>query len=610
MASTDAALFKANFKPGFYRESTRYAEEGRWYEGDKVRFREGRPENIRGWTKRSTTTFEGTARDLLLWTDNDTQRLAAWGTEKKLYVYVNDEITDITPIVSVRPATSAFNTSIGSGRVRVSIASHGRVVGDYVEVSSTTSIGSNIVLSSAGFGGPVYPVVSVSGLHEFFISVASAAVATQVSAGDGEVRFLLGTQLADSISGLGFGAGVYNAGVSTTGARAWNQPTSSSDITFLGNQWSLDTFGEDMLACRRGSRIYFWDRDGAATPQRATLVTASPSVNDFILVSPDNQQVISLGCTGVAAPYSPLRVRWSNARDYTNWTPSVSSTAGEIDLTDGTRLIGGIRSRNQITVWTDNAVYGMQYVGGGYIYNTKQLGTNCGLIGPHAAVDYDGRSFWMSNNNFYAYDGQVRNLNASVRRYVYENINKNQYDKVFAGVNSEFKEIIWLYPSLNSNECDSYVIFNPEEGHWVFGTTKWSTFKDRNVFDNPITTGTDNYLYDAEPADTYTGDGGAIPSYIESADFDMEEGVDIMFLDKIIPDFTINNGTINFTIKTKDYPSGTEKIKGPYTINSGTRKIDLRARGRQAKVRVSTASQGVQWRWGAVRMSAQKDGFR
>lgn len=610
MSSTDAFLAKLQFLPGFHRESTRYAEEGRWYDGDKVRFRSGRPENMRGWEKRSTTQFDGTARDLLLWVDNDTQKLAAFGTEKKLYIYNNDTITDITPIVSTATLTSAFNTSAGDFLVRVSSANHNRNVGDYIEVSSTTTIGGNIVLSSAGYGGPIYTIVSVSGLHEFYISVASAASATETSAGDGEANFLLASQDSDSISGLGYGAGVYNAGVSTTGVRAWNTAASASNITFLGSNWSLDNYGEDLLACRRGGRIYVWDRDAAATPERATLVTASPSVNDFILVSPNDRHVISLGATGFAAAYSPLRVRWSDQNDYTNWTPSVSSTSGELDLADGTRLVGGVRSRNQIHLWTDKSIYGMEYTGPPFTFRIRQLGTNCGLVGPHAAVDFDGRAFWMGHDNFYTYDGQVKNLSCSIRRYVFEDYNEDNEDKVYAGVNSEFKEIIWLYPKADSSECNAYAILNVEEGSWVYGTTKWSTFKDRNVFDNTITTGTDSYLYNNEPDDIYTGDGESISSYIESSDFDLDEGLDIMFVDKIIPDFTINDGSLCFSITTKLYPTGPDITKGPFEINSDTRKIDLRARGRQARVRVSSCSEDIRWQYGAVRISSQKDGMR
>jgi acyl-[acyl carrier protein]--UDP-N-acetylglucosamine O-acyltransferase len=605
MSSTDGTLLKLTYQAGFHRETTRYTEEGKWFDGDKVRFREGRPENLRGWVKRVDTPFDGTARDLRIWSDNNTRRLASFGTEKKLYVYDGNNNVDITPIVSSTTFTSAFATQATSFLVSVSSASHNRVIGDFVLISSSTTIGGSIVL-----GTSVYEIISVTDDDNFTISAATAASATQTSAGEGTGQFLLETGSNIAIAGLGFGAGVYNAGVSVTGERAWDEPAESSNIILQGTQWSLDNWGEDLIVCRRGGKIYYWDRDATASPSRAVVVTASPAQSNSILVSPNDRHVISLGATGFAADYSPLRVRWSDQEDYTNWTPSVSSTSGEVELTDGTRIIGGVRSRNQINIWTDKSMYGMTYVGNPFVFQFRQLGTNCGLLGQHACVDYDGRAFWMSDDNFYSFDGQVRNLRSTVRRYVFDNINFNQLDKVYAGVNSEFKEIIWLYPSSQSTECDSYVIYNPEENHWVYGTCKWTTFKDRNVYDNTITTGSDSYLYDNEPVDIYTGDNETIPNFCESSDFDVEEGMDMIFIDKLIPDFEFNDGTIAIKITTKEYPTGPETVKGPYYINAGTRKVDLRARGRQARIRVSAASNNTYWRWGAVRISGQRDGNR
>ena len=605
MASTDGTLLKLTYQPGFHRETTRYTEEGKWFDGDKVRFREGRPENIRGWSKRVTTPFDGTARDLLVWSDNQTERLAAFGTEQKLYAYEGTDNVDITPIVTTTALVSVFSVASGSPLVNVSSAAHNREVLDWILISSTTTIGGNIVL-----GTDTYDVVSVADVNHYIISATQAASVTETSAGAGSQSFLIKSGEFIAIAGLGFGADVYNAGVSVTGVRAWNRPTSTSPFTFENAQWSLDNFGEDLLACRRGGQIYFWDRSDGATPQRATLVTASPANIRSILVSPNDRHVIALGSTGIDDTFSPLRVRWSDQEDFNNWTPSVSSTSGEVELTDGTRIIGGVRSRNQINIWTDKSLYGMSFVGNPFVFQFRQLGTNCGLIGQHACVDYDGRAFWMSDDNFYSFDGQVRNLRSTVRRYIFDDINFSQLDKVYAGVNSEFKEIIWLYPSAASEECDSYVIYNPEEDHWVYGTCKWTTYQDRSVFNNTITTGSDRYLFDNEPFNIFTGDGETIPNFVESSDFDFEDGMDIIFIDRIIPDFDMNDGTLAIKITTKQFPTGPETVKGPYYINSGTRKVDLRARGRQARVRVSAASNNGSWRWGAVRISGQRDGNR
>ena len=607
MPSTDSTFFKLDFKAGFHRESTRYAEEGKWFDGDHVRFREGRPENIRGYSKKSATQYIGTARDLLTWAGNNTQKYLSWGTEH-LWFFLHEDIQyDITPVVSTAALTSAFATTGGSTKITVSVAGHTRSVGDYLFFTSTAAMASgtiNVVSDTT-----IYSVLSVVDANKFTITSPVTAGATETSVGgSGTVHFLLETGISVATPGLGFGAGVFNAGASATGERAWNSPAETSNITFALTTWSLDNWGEDVLACRRGSQIFYLDINASVTPERAVVVTASPAVNNSILVSPNDRHVISFGCTGFASAFSPLRVRWSDSEDYTNWTPSVSSTSGEVDLISGTEIVGAVRSRNQINILTDQALYGMTYTGGNDIFSFRQLGSNCGLIGPHAAVDYDGTPFWMSHNNFYMFDGQVKNLKSTIRRELFGNFANAQKDKVYAGVNSEFKEVIWLYPSASGTECDSYAIYNPEENHWVYGTTKWTTFKDRAVYNNTITTGSDSYIYDNEPTGVYTGDNLAISSYLESADIDLEEGVDMMFVDKIIPDFTINDGVLQFTVSTKKYPNDSLTVKGPYSITSSTKKIDLRARGRQARVRVSSASTGIDWRWGAVRAAAQKDG--
>lgn len=607
MSSTDSTFFKLNFKPGFHRESTRYAEEGKWFDGDHVRFREGRPENIRGYQKKNATQYTGTARDLLVWAANDTQQLLSWGTEH-LWYFLHDDIPyDITPVVSTAVATSAIDTTSGSTKITVNITGHTRSVGDYLFFTSTDTVGGGLI--NLVTDTTIYSVLSVVDANTFTVSSPVTAGATETSVGGtGTAHFLLETGISVATPGLGFGAGVYNAGVSTTGERAWSDPATESNITFALTTWSLDNWGEDVIACRHGSRIFYLDIDASVTPERATVIPNSPAINNHILVSPNDRHLISFGCTGFASPYSPLRVRWSDSEDYDNWTPSVSSTSGEVDLIGGTEIVTAVRSRNQINILTDKSLYGMTFVGGNDVYSFRQLGTNCGAIGPHAAVDYDGTPMWMSQNNFYMFDGQVKNLKSTIRRHLFESFNMAQKDKVYAGVNSEFKEVIWLFPSDAGTECDSYAIFNPEENTWVYGTSKWTTFKDRTVFDNTITTGSDGYVYDNEPTGVYTGDDLAIPSFIESADLDLEEGLDIMFVDKIIPDFTINDGTLQFTLSTKKYPNGPLTVKGPYSITAATQKIDLRARGRQVRVKVSSASSGIDWKWGAVRAGAQKDG--
>ena len=611
MASTSGRLATLKFIPGFHRESTQYAEEGKWYDGNRVRFREGKPENLRGYDKALETTYTGIARDIITWSDNDTKKFASFGTEKFLYAIKSNELYDITPFVSTVALTSVFDTSIGSPLVVVSVTNHGVSVNDRIFISSATSIGNSGILLSGE-----YSVVAVADLNSFTISATTTATNTVSQGGTADLEFILPTENTTPIQGTGYGAATYNAGVSTTSARAWNQPAAEGAITFLNSQWTLDNWGEDMVACRRGGRIFYFDADSSTTPERAVVVSASPSVTNYIRVSPNDRHLIAFGTNEYGTGnYNPMLVRWSDQEDYTNWTPSISSTSGEVVLTGGTEIVGSIRSRNAIHVWTNTAMYTQQYVGPPFIFSFQQVGTNCGLIAPHAAVDVDGISYWMGEDNFYAFDGRVRNLECTVRRYLYDSFNMVNKDKVFAGVNAEFNEIMWLYPSGSSTEPDSYIIYNYKENHWVYGTTFYSVLASERVFDNTLGAGqvsatAPRYIWNNEPDGTYTGDGKILTSYLESSSFDIDDGNELLFVDRIIPDYTItNNGSIQFSIMFSEYPNSTPITKGPYTIQQSTKKVDLRGRGRQAEIIVSASSDGG-WRWGSVRANIQPDGMR
>jgi hypothetical protein len=315
----------------------------------------------------------------------------------------------------------------------------------------------------------------------------------------------------------------------------------------------------------------------------------------------------------VSGAFNPMLVRWSDQDNRSNWVPSVSSTSGEVVLTDGTRIIGAQRSKNAINIWTDNALWLMAFAGPPFTFNFDQAGTNCGLVGPHASIDYNGVTYWMGYDNFYSFTGQVKVLDCTVRRYVFDRLNTTYYDKVYTGINTEFKEIIWLYVSDSATECDSYVIFSPEEGYWVYGDTFYTTFNDREVYGNTITTGattTGNYLYNNEPAGIFTGDGSTLISFVESADFDVDDGNAIMFMNRIIPDFNLSTGKIKLHVVTKQFPESTESTTKEFDITGTTKKVDFRARGRQAKIRVSCESNNASWRWGSIRLALQGDGGR
>ena len=610
-------LRKIKLKQGLHRESTQYEEQGKWYDGDRVRFRAGKPENMRGYETKVSATFEGNARDLITYKSANSKKRAVFGTPDRLYEHDGDRIVDITPITTAVTLANVFGTSSGSTRVCCSDAAHGRAVGDYVYFTSSAAF-NNVSLQ-----GNTYQIVSVDSAAVFTISVTDAANATASDTGSATFNYLIPTGNSIAVGGTGYGAALYQATVCASDTRAWNQAASAdaTDIVFDITQWSLDNWGDDVVANRNGSNIYYFESDASTVPVRATSITTSPISVNSIVVSPNDRHLIALGANEysptatVSGTFNPMLVRWSDQDDRTNWVPSVSSTSGEVVLTDGTRIVGGVRSRTAINIWTDNALWLMQFAGPPFTFKFTQAGTNCGMIAPHAAVDYNGITFWMGYDNFYKYDGAVRTLDCTVRKYIFDRLNTKYKDKVFTGINSEFKEIIWLYASDESGvtDCDSYVIFSPENNYWTYGTGIFTTYADQQVFGNTITTGVssnESRLYNNEPPDYFTANNNTITSFIESADFDIKDGNQILYMNRLIPDFDLSTGKLKVKIITKNYPESSESTTKEFEVTQLTDKVNFRARGRQAKIRVSCSSQNASWQWGEVRLAVQGDGER
>ena len=609
-------LAKFEFQQGFHRETTAYAEGQRWFDGNYVRFRAGRPENMRGYETRALgVTFDGSARDLITWSDSDSKKRAIFGTPDKLYAHEGDQIYDITPITTAVTLANVFGTSSGSTRVCCSDASHGRVVGDYVFFTSSAAF------NAVSLQDKTFPVISVESANVFTISVTGAADATESDTGTATFNYYIPTGNSIAAAGLGYGAARFQATVCASQTRAWNQPASagSSGIVFGITQWSLDNWGEDVVANRKGSNIFYFDSDASVLPTRATSVTTSPIQTNSIIVSPNDRHLVALGTNEYAADatvsgtFNPMLVRWSDQDDRTNWVPSISSTAGEVVLTDGTEIIGAVRSKTAINIWTDNSLWLMEFAGPPFTFRFTQAGTNCGMVGQHGGVDFGGITYWMGYDNFHRFTGQVEDVSCTVRRYIFDDINRDYYDKVFAGINSEFNEIIWLYASGTKTECDKYVIYNPIDDYWIYGEMIFTTFADKEVFGNTLTTGVTvagNNIYNNEPIDVFTGSGETITSFVESGDFDIDDGNAIMFMNRIIPDYDLSGGKIKMKFTTKQYPESTETITKEFDITNTTEKVNFRSRGRQAKVRVSCDSNNASWRWGSLRLGIQGDGGR
>lgn len=620
-----AIIVPLDFKAGINRENTQYTTGGYWYDGNKVRFRSGKPENIRGWAKKLPTLYSGVARDLTSWSSLSGNLYAAFGTDQLLYIYGGGTLYDITPVnVCVQTSSQApiFYSSTGSTKLVVDWVSQSP---DLVAIGLTQNTFVIVSAGSQSVGG--IPIsgkfrtsipVNLSTNRYFKLITSTTATGNASSSISSSFTFLLNAGSQTQVEDLGYGTYLWNEPRSSLGAgTGWGTPASvGQGFAVLPRNWSLSQWGEDLIACPRGGQIYVWSENGG-TGQRATVITSCPSQNTIALVSPLDRHMIALGTLTTTSVFDPLLVRWSDAENYNQWITSITNTAGEQRLGDGSKIIGAINSKNQILVWTDNSLYSMAFVGVPFIFQFQQIGTNCGLVGMHSAVEADGRAFWMSNKDFYYYEGgAVKTLPCTVNAYIFENLNSSYTDKVFCGFNTEFTEITWLYPSSNSTECDSYVIYSPLENWWSYGTAKWTTWEDKKLYGNVLTTGSDSYLYDNEPKNVYTGDGQNLSSYIQSGDFDLDKqasGNNIVFINRVIPDFDLPlGGDVTFTLSFKKYPqSSSSTAKGPYTVTNTTEKISLRGRGRQVNLKVQHGSQAnTQWRFGSMTADMTADGER
>lgn len=592
MASNDLTLVPFEIAPGLKRQSTQTAAKGAWYDSDKVRFRDGRPESMRGWQVR-TGAYLGTARDLVTWQDLNNQPLAAWGTECKLYLYEGGASYDITPVAT---STSVnITTSAGSPFYLVSGANGGILAGDYTILSSV-NVGQTVISGQ-------YQAVSVIGLNAFVVSAPTAAVSSGVSASRADI--LLNCGASSSYFTAGYGAGTYGTGAYGVGG--------GGSFFVEARTWSLDTWGEDLLANPRGGKLYLWD---ASEPvgSRAYAVTAAPSVVDFTVVSQQDRHAFALGTTDVlTGVYNPLLVRWCSQEDLNDWAVSATNTAGFKELRPGTRLMGGVNTKNGLLIWSDNAAHLAQYIGPPFTFGFQELGTGLGLIAPNAGVDLNGVVYWMSRDNFFRFDGQVRPLPPDIRKDVFDDFNRTQAIKVYAGTNREFDEVIWLYPSANSQEIDRYALFNARENVWAWGNFTWTAWADRGVFPNILTaSGADARIYDHELQGYYEANGAPMNSWVESGFFDIEGGGQMMYTDKLVPDteFDGPGGYIDIYLQLRKYPNGQAMLRGPYRVLADTKFVSPRGRGRQAAITVAASTGTARWRLGAMRVALGKDGYQ
>ena len=557
-------LQQLKFKPGIDKEATVYSNEGGWYEMDKVRFRAGYPEKIGGWSKLSNNTFIGVCRSLFSWVNLSQELFTSVGTNIKYYIEQGGVYYDVTPLRATTAAGDVTFAAVnGATTITVTDASHGAAVGDYVTFSGAASLGGNI---TADVLNKEYVVVTAPTANTFTITATTAANSSDTGNGGsstvGKYQISTGPSVAVPVSG--WGAGSWGTGVWGTGT------INTADLEGI-RLWSQNTFGEDLVFGPRGGGLYYFDSSvGVGT--RGVLVSSLggasnvPTIQNYILVSDSSRFTFCFGANTLGtSTQDPLLIRWSDQEDVTNWTPSDTNQAGDVRLSKGSEIITAKQSRQEILVWTDSALYSMQYVGfGSGIWSTQLVGDNISIASQNAAAYSAGISFWMGLGKFYMYDGRVQPLPCSVKRYIFNDINEEQYQQVHAGTNEQYNEVWWFYCSSGSEQIDRYVVYNYVQNIWYYGTMGRTAWLDSEVRINPIAATYNNklVLHESGVDDAEASNPVAIDSYISSSQFDIDTGDRFSFVWRVLPDVT-------FTGSTSDAPSATMTLLPLASSGSG-----------------------------------------
>jgi len=684
-------LQKILFKPGVNKENTRYTTEGGWYECDKIRFRQGNPEIIGGWQRISASTFNGTCRSLWNWTTLANLNLVGVGTNTKFYIQKGGTYNDITPIrVTTTLGTNPF-TGNGTTTVTVTATAHGATTGSFVTFSGVT--GTYAATLNAEFqitvvGANSYTITTSSVVAAGATGGSAVSAAYQVNAGPAYAIPLTGWGAG------AWGAGTWgNGGTSSIALQLWSQVNYGEDLVFGprgGGLYYWDATGgvttRGVLLNSLGGTVTFTNASptvvtstvlytegaalkfsGGSLPTGVTAGTTYyvfqvngltfnlldnagneintsssgsgavstivdvPTVQNSITVSDTSRFIIVFGCNDYgSAALDPMLIRWSAQDDPYNWTPDPTNQAGFVRVSHGSEIVATVQTRQEVLVFTDSAVYSLQYLGPPYVWAPQLLGDNISIEGPNAAVIASGIVYWMGVDKFYMYDGRVQTLNCDLRRYVFGDFNQAQAAQVFAGTNEGFNEVWWFYCSANSNDIDRYVIYNYLEKIWYYGTMARTAWLDSGLLDFPLAaTYSNNLVYHEQGLNNNeTATTTAIDAYISSSEFDIGDGHNFGFVWRVLPDLTFENAENSPTGAT---PSVSMTLYGLANSGSGvtssasqpvaksstyviteqfTGMIFTRMRGRQMIFKISSNQINTVWQLGAPRIDIRPDGRR
>ncbi len=647
-------LQKLQLKPGINRESTTLANEGTWFEMDKVRFRSGYPEKLGGWVRDTggyynndvsaappTGSFWGTCRSLWNWVTLSNYNLMGLGTHLKYYIQQSNggNFYDITPLRDTNVvAANAFTTTNGSTTVIVNDAGYGASEGDFVTISGVVGAVNGIPASALNKEFRITYIDSST----YSITVSAPATSSGTTgAATFAYQITIGQEIFTALTGWGAGGwgGVTGAATPT----GWGE-SAASGVNVQLRLWSQTNFGEDLVINPRGGALYLWkvnanpliyDRAVLLSPTSAGAYqtdSGCPSICNAVTVSDASRFVIAFGCNDYgSATLDPLLIRWSDQEDYAVWTPAATNQAGSYRLSTGSSIVAHQQTRQEILVWTDAAIYSMQYLGAPFVWGFQILGSNTSIAGPNAVATAANITYWMGLDKFYMYSGRVETLYCPLRQYIFGDINLQQQYQFFAGTNEGYNEIWWFYCSANSTVVDRYVIYNHLERIWSYGNLSRTAWLDTPLRDFPSATNYLNQLvyHESGVDDGTTNPPSPISSYIQSADFNIGDGHNYGFAWRMIPDITfdgsyVNNPQVTFTLRPRQNPgadysgadtptvTSTQNYQGQrnYTVQQFTQIVYTRIRGRQMAFKVSSDGLGVNWQLGVPAIDIRPDGRR
>ena len=644
-------LTEIKFAPGIDKQDTSVGAAGRWVDSDNVRFRYGLPEKVGGWQSLLNESIVGVVRKQHAFVDNDGNRYVALGTDKFLLLYFEGGLYDITPLKTALTSATLATTDASPICSITTGTDHNLSLGDIILLDNVTlPVGTGYV--DADFEDKLFQVTSITSNTVFTITQTTNATATVATGGSIDVVPYEQVGPAAQTYGYGFGVGPYG---STIGGTEWGNAVNAASVVLEPGLWSLSNFGQVLVATIANGKTFTWDSAIAArlttrasTTTSGFTTTNNPTATRVTLISPTTRHLIHLGTEttiGDPSTQDDMFIRFSIDENINEYTPEATNTAGTQRIQDGTKIIGALVAKENILVWTDNALYTMKFVGAPFTFGFEQVGTNCGLIGKNAAIEIDGVAYWMGNNGFFSFDGTVNTLPCSVEDYVYDDIDTTKGQQVNAGINNLFTEVVWWYPTAGSEFNNRYVVFNYGQsngqlpmGNWYTGVnvnsirTSWI---DSLVYPKPYATaynssndgtfpvvigqsglGASVFFEQETGTDQVNPDGSTtiLTSFVQSFDFSLQANQSEIFLAmrRFLPNFKVLTGNNQVTIGVSDYPSDSVAATrlSPFTIDATTDKIDTRARGRYASIKIENINLGETWRFGTFQVDLQPDGRR